>query len=346
MLDILQDWASGSEPKPHQLEHLTNLALADSSRMKAFDLDPAHASTYIHQQSNLFCSVCRADIQLPQLPGWERLLWQLWLPLTTQLIDLYRLLGRPLIQGILGGQGTGKTTLSQALSSLLSFQGYRAVSLSIDDLYKSYKEREYLRQIDPRLVWRGPPGTHDIETGLQVLQQLKQAQSGDLIAIPRFDKSLWQGAGDRVEPEIVSPGDIVLFEGWFVGCRPIDSIKFEAAPAPIVTEADQRFAYDMNSALQAYLPLWEMLDQLIVLNPVDYRLSKQWRKQAEQEMIRQGKLGMTDLEIEQFVDYFWKALHPELFILPLTQNTQITNLVIEINADHSISKIYRPNLNQ
>jgi D-glycerate 3-kinase len=80
----------------------------------------------------------------------------------------------------------------------------------------------------------------------------------------------------------------------------------------------------------------------MVLNPVDYRLSKQWRKQAEQEMIARGKSGMRDAEIEQFVDYFWKSLHPELFIIPLIHHPQRTDLVVDINADHSVGNIYKP----
>ncbi|MDY7024311.1 MAG: glycerate kinase, partial [Cyanobacteriota bacterium] len=113
---------------------------------------------------------------------------------------------------------------------------------------------------------------------------------------------------------------------------------------PIITESDRQFARDINQKLQDYVPLWNCLDRLMVLNPVDYRLSKQWRKQAEHEMIATGKSGMTDTEIEQFVDYFWKSLHPELFITPLVQNPQLADLVVDINADHSIGQIYPPGL--
>jgi D-glycerate 3-kinase len=126
----------------------------------------------------------------------------------------------------------------------------------------------------------------------------------------------------------------VLFEGWFVGLRPIDPAAFDTAPPPIETDADRRFARDMNQRLQDYLPLWERLDQLILLYPVDYHLSLQWRRQAEHEMIAAGKSGMTDSEINQFVNYFWRSLHPDLFIKPLTNNPDLVDLVIEINADH------------
>jgi D-glycerate 3-kinase len=55
-------------------------------------------------------------------------------------------------------------------------------------------------------------------------------------------------------------------------------------------------------------------------------------------MIAAGKSGMSDAEIEEFVNYFWRSLHPELFINPLIQSSSV-DLVIEINADHSFGKI-------
>jgi D-glycerate 3-kinase len=42
------------------------------------------------------------------------------------------------------------------------------------------------------------------------------------------------------------------------------------------------------------------------------------------------------------VDYFWRSLPPELFITPLTENPDVTDLVIEIDAAHRPHKIYRP----
>lgn len=246
----------------------------------------------------------------------------------------------------MGGQGTGKTTLAKILSLILGHLGYRTLSLSLDDLYKTYSDRLALQQQDPRFIWRGPPGTHDIQLGLQVLDRLRQSDPNSPIEIPRFDKSAWHGAGDRGTPEIVNGADIVLFEGWFVGVRPIDPSNFDRPPLPINTFEDRKFAIDMNTRLQEYLPLWDKLDRLIILYPIDYRLSQQWRKDAEHQMIATGKTGMTDLQIEQFVEYFWKSLHPDLFIKPLIQDSQRVDLVIEINRDRSIGKIYRPtNLN-
>ena len=215
---------------------------------------------------------------------------------------------------------------------------YSVLSLSIDDLYKTYQARLILQQHDPRLIWRGPPGTHDVDLGLNILDNILQRQT--TITVPRFDKSLHSGNGDRTLPETIENIDIVLFEGWFVGVRPIDSAAFNTPPLPIITEADKAFARDMNDLLHDYLPLWQRLDSLIVLYPLCYRLSLEWRKQAEHQMKARGKTGMTDSQIEEFVNYFWKALHPELFIKPLIKSPSV-DLVIEINRDRSFGAIYQ-----
>lgn len=50
-------------------------------------------------------------------------------------------------------------------------------------------------------------------------------------------------------------------------------------------------------------------------------------------MIATGKPGMSESEVKEFVNYFWRSLHPELFITPLTQNPELTDLVVEISPD-------------
>jgi D-glycerate 3-kinase len=324
---------------------LEELALNDSQRANAFGITNDNVSDRIRLRFELFQAIYPEFIQLCDRASLSPLpidpLWNLWLPLAFQLAQWRNQCQHQcLIQGFLGGQGAGKTTLTTILSLILKQLNYQCVNLSLDDLYLPYPDRVQLQQHDPRLVRRGPPGTHDIQLGLQVLQQFREGQFP--IELPRFDKSLHQGAGDRTLAEIVTHADILLFEGWFVGVRPIDPMLFRTAPNPIVTPFDRQFAQDMNERLQDYLPLWKFLDRLIVLYVPNYQLSQQWRKQAEHLMIAQGKSGMGDTEIDQFVEYFWKALHPELFITPLIHNPKWVDLVIEINPDHQPGAVYRP----
>ena len=326
-------------------QSLISEALEDELRAKAFDITPENVEKTIYKRWDLLKSIysdfkklCQTDLKMKpdvMLPT----LWNLWLPLATQIASRYQKKQSPFIQGILGGQGTGKTTTCKVISLILSHLKYRTLSLSIDDLYKTYQARLILQQQDPRLIWRGPPGTHDVDLGLNLLDNILQRQT--TVTVPRFDKSLHSGAGDRINSQTVENIDIVLFEGWFVGVHPINSAVFNAPPLPIITEADKKFAKDMNEKLHHYLPLWQRLDSLIVLYPKDYRLSLEWRKQAENQMKARGKTGMNDLQIEEFVNYFWKALHPELFIKPLIKSPSV-DLIIEINPNHSFGKVYKP----
>ncbi|MDD1416934.1 glycerate kinase [Dolichospermum sp. ST_con] len=318
-------------------------ALVDPLRAKIFNITSDNVAEVIQRKRDLlklvfpdFSQFCQTTLKT-QPQGMLQILWDVWLPLAMKIAAQHQQLGKPFIQGILGAQGTGKTTMSMILSLILQHLGYRTLSLSLDDLYKTYSDRLDLMQQDSRLLWRGPPGTHDIHLATSLLDQIHQGNSP--VIVPRFDKSAYGGMGDRTTPEVIMDDiDIVLFEGWFVGVKPIDPIAFLTAPPPILTNADRQFASDMNSQLTNYLPLWERLDSLIVLYPTDYRYSLAWRKQAERQMIATGKSGMSDAEIEKFVNYFWCSLHPELFINPLIQSSAV-DLVIEIDADHSFGKI-------
>ncbi|MEM7769934.1 MAG: glycerate kinase, partial [Cyanobacteria bacterium P01_A01_bin.37] len=287
-----------------------------------------------------FCQLCQETLQISPYPA--AILWMVWLPLANQLAAKHQAAGRPIVQGILGGQGTGKTTLAVVVSHLLKRMGYRVCGLSIDDLYKTHDDRQALMASDPRLRWRGPPGTHDVELGLQVLRDLKQIEKSTPIAIPRFDKSLHQGSGDRIAPEYIEGADIILFEGWFVGVRPIDRTVFDTAPPPINTEADRQFARDINHQLSEYVPLWDELDRLMIMYPMDYRISHQWRQQAEDKMKAAGKSGMSCEEIQEFVEYFWRSLHPDLFITPLLHDADNVNWVVQFNRERTIHSIYSP----
>jgi D-glycerate 3-kinase len=348
ILEILRRCTQETKCIELELQQLSTQELLRSQRAQAFAITEINCQKKLEERLELLPQVYPDVLKLCQKLGLQdsdyvlTTLWDLWLPLAIKLVCQHQNVGRTLIQGILGGQGTGKTTLAEIVRSLLTHLGYSSVAISLDDLYKTYADRQKLQQEDDRLIWRGPPGTHDLELGIEVLEKLRQGKIHESIAIPRFDKSAYNGAGDRCKPDLIKPVDIVLFEGWFVGARPIDKSIFENAPAPIITSEDKRFARDINQKLQEYVPLWNQLDRLLVLYPVDYTLSKEWRKEAEHKMIATGKTGMNDEQVDRFVEYFWRSLHPELFITPLINNPDLVNIVIEINADHTPGRVYCP----
>src|SRR4051812_37808865 len=73
---------------------------------------------------------------------------------------------RPLLVGICGSQGSGKTTACEYVARTLSASGVRVAILSIDDLYLPRAAREDLaRRVHPMLLTRGVPGTHEPSLG-------------------------------------------------------------------------------------------------------------------------------------------------------------------------------------
>jgi D-glycerate 3-kinase len=146
-------------------------------------------------------------------------LWDIYLPLASWLANKHSHI--PIVVGVNGAQGSGKSTLCNILKSLL-IHGFdkSVVTLSIDDLYLSRQHREKLgNAIHPLLEVRGVPGTHDVELGKKILSALVNTKSKFPVVIPVFDK-----AQDDLLPEsewlsVDASPDIVLFEGWCVGSR-------------------------------------------------------------------------------------------------------------------------------
>ena len=66
--------------------------------------------------------------------------------------------------------------------------------------------------------------------------------------VPKFDKSLHNANGDRTGELVLENLDLILFEGWFVGLRPLsDENKLDEMIPPINDESVLRFAKDISS---------------------------------------------------------------------------------------------------
>lgn len=79
---------------------------------------------------------------------------------------------------------------------------------------------------------RGQPSTHDLPLALSVFSALREHNPTQ---IPVYDKSAFHGQGDRTDPscwhEVNRPGErpveVVVFEGWCVGFRPLSNAELE-----------------------------------------------------------------------------------------------------------------------
>ena len=78
--------------------------------------------------------------------------------------------------GLTGGQGTGKSTISNILKIILK-EAYKldTVIFSIDDFYKTLNERKIMsKKISALFLTRGVPGTHDTKMLYRCVKNLKK----------------------------------------------------------------------------------------------------------------------------------------------------------------------------
>lgn len=209
----------------------------------------------------------------------------------------------PVIVGVHGPQGSGKSTLCARVVADLTARGRRLAAVSIDDFYLTHAEQRALAAAhpgDPTLEHRGYPGTHDLALGEATLDALSSPAPGRAL-IPCYDKSAYAGRGDRAPRsawrEVTTPLDAVLLEGWMLAFRPVAE-----RDAPEAMRA-------VNRLLAGYERWRRRLDALIVLAVEDGDLEQivAWRVDAERARRASGAPGLSDAEAEDYVRRFLPA---------------------------------------
>ncbi len=206
--------------------------------------------------------------------------------------------GAPLVIGLTGPQGSGKTTVAERLRRRLGRQGLRAAVVGLDDLYLPRAERPRL----PLLDVRGVPGTHDAGLGARVLRHLKRPGA---VLVPRFDKA----SDDRTSRwrRLVGPKDVILFEGWCVGARPQDEHALAVPVNDLERERDpdavgRRF---VNERLRDdYAALFSLIDFQVLLLAPDFDTVIRWRQEQEAGLRAATGRGMDDAAVADFVRHY------------------------------------------
>ena len=111
-----------------------------------------------------------------------------YMPLATMINNNFK--KKTLCVGLTGSQGSGKSTISNILKIILKERfNLNTVNFSIDDFYKTFKERKKMsNKISPLFLTRGVPGTHDTRLLFNCLKRLKIHKFRSF-SIPTFDKS-------------------------------------------------------------------------------------------------------------------------------------------------------------
>ncbi|HSZ53643.1 MAG TPA: kinase [Caulobacteraceae bacterium] len=228
-------------------------------------------------------------------------------PIAQSILRRLAAAGRPLVVGLCGPQGSGKTTAGRTLELLLNEAGARTVVLGLDDLYLGRSERERLAgAVHPLLATRGPPGTHDPALGARLITDL----AGDrATALPLFDKAKDDRAPEDEWRVIQGPVQVVIFEGWCVAARPQPAADLVQPVNALETERDPDGVWRryVNDALAGpYQGLFGCIDYLIMFRPPSFEVILDWRIQQERKLREAsgGNAVMSDEEVSRFIQHY------------------------------------------
>ncbi|KAF2091912.1 P-loop containing nucleoside triphosphate hydrolase protein [Saccharata proteae CBS 121410] len=235
----------------------------------------------------------------------------------------------PFFLGLNGVQGAGKTTLVSTLCHTLRSSPYNlpTVVLSIDDLYLTHADQALLAKSHPEnalIQHRGEPGTHDLSLGRSVFRSLLHRQP---TKIPVYDKAAFDGQGDRAEeqhwPQVnqagEAPVEVVIFEGWCVGFRPLSNAdicrKWQEAKqleksgkytGRLARHQLEHLIY-INDKLRAYDALTNMLVAFIHIDAEETHYVYDWRLEQEAALKNLKGSGMSAEQVIKFVDGYYPA---------------------------------------
>ena len=206
------------------------------------------------------------------------------------------------VLGLQGPQGCGKSTAAAALVEGVRREGWRAVSVSIDDFYLTHSQQRALAKQhsgNPYLLYRGYPGTHDVALGARSIDALASCGAHSDAVVPVYDKSAHDGRGDRAPKflwrRVRGPFDLVIVEGWMLGFTPVD----EATLAPALVAPNRYLAgYDAwNARLHACV-------QLTVESPATIVA---WRVESERARRAAGETALSDDDATDYIRRFLPA---------------------------------------
>lgn len=238
----------------------------------------------------------------------------------------------PVLIGIAGAQGSGKTTLARAAAA----DRPDRVALSLDDVYLTRRERARLAaSTHPLLAVRGPPGTHDLDFAGAVLDALL---AGRPALLPRFDKL----ADDRVEP-VAFPGAarVVLMDGWCLGATPQTA---EALATPVNAlererDSDGTWRRWTNAALAGpYQRFFGRFHAIVHLAAPDFGAVLDWRCQQEAGLmgLAPGSLPAARRQaIAGFIQHF------ERVTLHMLAGGVAATVTVRLDADRRVVDVER-----
>ena len=263
-----------------------------------------------------------------------------YLPLSEFIYRNYSINKKTKIIGLTGGQGSGKSTISNILKILLK-EAYNlnTVIFSIDDFYKTYKERKKMSEkLSPLFLTRGVPGTHDTNLLFTCLKKIKESNFSKIL-IPKFDKSIDDRLPKKKWQKVEKKQDIVIFEGWCVGATP-QKKKDLIAPINILEkEKDKKRTWRnyVNKELKnRYEKIFKLIDLMIFLKIPSFEYVYEWRLLQEKKLrvTSKGKKTMTDKQVKNFIMFYERITRHML-----KNFSKKAKFIINIDSSHRLKSL-------
>ena len=250
---------------------------------------------------------------------------------------------KPLILGLSGGQGIGKTTISSIITLILKkYFKLNIFQISIDDFYKTRKERFLLsKKIHSLLMTRGVPGTHDINIMLNFFKRVKKNNFKSL-KLPKFNKAIDDRCKKSSWYTIKKRPDIIIFEGWCVGAMAQKNSMLKKSINSLEKTNDQNLIWRkfVNNQLKTkYKKLFGHLDNLLYLKAKNFNLLQQWRIKQEKKLWlklkkRKNLKIMNKLEVINFMQTYQRITQNMIKDVP-----KYASIIFKLNSNHQIKTI-------
>ena len=265
-----------------------------------------------------------------------------------ELIFLKKLsLSSPLIIGLAGGQGSGKTTFAHFLKLILEDKyKLNTITVSIDDIYKTKKDRAKLsKKINKLFLTRGVPGTHDVNFLTKFFKVLKKNNLNKSFLIPKFDKSIDDRLPKSKWHHVNKKLDIFILEGWCVGARPEDNhrnLKKPINKLEAIEDENYKWRFKVNHQLKNnYKELFSFIDLMIYLKVPNFNKVLIWRGLQEKKlaysrknMSKNKNKIMSESEIKRFIMFYERITKKMLIDMP-----KFADIIVPISSNHQPKKI-------
>jgi len=239
---------------------------------------------------------------------------------------------------ISGSQGIGKSTILRLLEeNFTHFYKKKLLSLSLDNYYLSKTKRMHMStNIQPLLITRGVPGTHDIKKLSSDINKFENSYYP--IKIPIFNKL--KDERSKKYKIIDFKTDILILEGWCCGSPPLTAKYLKKNINLLERKFDKTNIwrnYYNHKLKTTYLKLFNRFDHLIYLKAPDFNSVLKWRLKQEKRMTKNKKnkiYAMNNKQIKNFIQYYEKITKWMIRELPFK-----SKVVIYVDKNQKIKKM-------